>query len=75
MEVLERASERKFLAVASLDPTVPYWIRNRLELARLYRGVGRVEDARAIEADLLKLLALADSDHPVVRELRQPRES
>ena len=43
-------------------------------MARLYRRVGRAEDALVIEADLLKLLALADADHPILRELKQIRE-
>jgi tetratricopeptide (TPR) repeat protein len=68
IEVLERASERKFQAVIN-NNSGPYWLRSRFELARLYRSVGRVEDARAVEADLRKLLALADADHPILLEL------
>jgi hypothetical protein len=46
-------------------------MRNRLDLAKLYRSVGRVEEARAIEAELSKLLALADADHPILLELKR----
>jgi tetratricopeptide (TPR) repeat protein len=69
IEILERASERKFLAAVALDRGVPYWMRNRLDLAVLYRNVGRVKEARAIESDLSRLLKLADPDHPIRREL------
>jgi tetratricopeptide (TPR) repeat protein len=75
VEVLERASEQRLPAITSLDPGVPYWMRNRLGLARLYRRVGAVKDALAIEADLLRLLALADADHPILRELQELRKS
>jgi len=69
IEILERASERKFLAAVSNDSAVPYWMRNRLDLAKLYRHAGRIKDAQAIEADLSKLLTLADPDYPIRREL------
>jgi len=68
IQVLERASERKYQAVID-GATGAHWMRNRLDLAKLYRSVGRVEEARATEADLRRLLALADSDHPIRREL------
>ena len=70
IQVLERASERKFQAVID-GATGAYWMRNRLDLAKLYRRVGRVEEARAIETDLLKVLALADADHPMLLELKR----
>jgi hypothetical protein len=44
---------------------MPFWIFARDRLARLYRGMGRTEDAEPIEAELQTLLALADGDHPV----------
>ncbi len=42
------------------------------QLARLYRKSGEAR-AREIEARLLKLLAAADADHPLVLELRSRR--
>ena len=66
IQILERRPERREAAFAG---GAAYWHRNRLQLARLYRRVGRVEEARATEADLLRLLALADPDHPIRREL------
>jgi hypothetical protein len=56
--------------------TGAYWLRNRFALAKLYRGIGRVEDARVVEVELLALLALADADHPILLELqRLPKAS
>src|SRR5206468_9014949 len=55
--------------------TGAYWLRDRLELAKLYRGAGRVADAQVVEADLLKLLALADPDHPILLEVRRLQHS
>src|SRR5262249_5188619 len=44
-------------------------LRVREELANLYGRVGRNEDARAVESELLTLLAVADDDHPIKRRL------
>ena len=68
VQVLEQASHTKYLS--ALSPSGAYWMRNRNRLARLYRKVGRESEARAIEADLLKLLALADDDHPILTSLK-----
>jgi hypothetical protein len=46
------------------------WLHGRAQLARLYRKNGQDEKAREVEAQLLKLLALADADYPLVKELR-----
>jgi hypothetical protein len=43
--------------------SVTWWMRGRAELARLYRKNGQIREAEAIEAHLLKLLAVADADH------------
>jgi tetratricopeptide (TPR) repeat protein len=49
--------------------SVNLWVRASAHLARLYRKSGQEDEARAIEARLLKLLAAADADHPLVAEL------
>ena len=49
---------------------VDRWPRDRAQLARLYRKNGQEAEARAIESHLLKLLAVADADHPLLGELR-----
>jgi hypothetical protein len=49
------------------------WVRASAQLARLYRKDGQEPEAQAIEARLIKLLAAADQDHPLVIELRGRR--
>ena len=49
------------------------WLRANAQLARLYRKSGEEAKAREIEARLLKLLAAADADHPLVLELHGRR--
>jgi tetratricopeptide (TPR) repeat protein len=65
-------------AIAVLEATAPRqvgdwagadWLQNREYLARLYRQVGRISEAQAIEVELVTLLAVADEDHPIKRRL------
>jgi hypothetical protein len=46
-------------------------MRNQLLLADIYRQVGRAEDARVVERDLLQALAAADPDYPMLVDLKQ----
>jgi serine/threonine-protein kinase len=46
------------------------WMNARAQLANLYHRVGREAEARALEDHLLKLLAVADPDHPLLLEVR-----
>jgi hypothetical protein len=46
------------------------WLTSNARLARLYRESGQEPKARVIEERLLKLLAVADTDHPLLKELR-----
>ena len=60
--------------VAVTTSNTPHrWLRAVAQLARLYRKNGKEAKARAIEAQLMKLLAHADADHPLVLELRGRR--
>jgi Domain of unknown function (DUF1897) len=45
-------------------------MRGRAQLAALYRKNGQIREAEAVEAQLLKLLAVADADYPLLLELR-----
>lgn len=45
------------------------WIRLRLKLSQVYRLSGRNRDAQLVEHELLGLLALADRDFPLRRQL------
>jgi serine/threonine-protein kinase len=66
IQVLENRTER---CTAAGSGSGPFWLRNRLQLAQLYRRAGRVNDARAVEAELSSLLSFADPDHPIKVEL------
>jgi hypothetical protein len=48
-----------------------YWIHARDELSDLYRQTNRIEESDTIDTELLKLLAVADSDHPVLARIRE----
>jgi hypothetical protein len=73
--VLENATKdrQRWMATIFDDGGVAlvYWIHARDELAELYRQTGRVEEAEAIDAELLKLLAVADREHPVLARIRE----
>ena len=56
--------------VLNMGTAVPPWFEHRALLARLYRAAGRESEARPIEEELRKLLAVADDDHPIVIQLR-----
>ncbi len=43
-------------------------------LAKIHREMGRDEDAQKIEKELRKRLALADADHPILRQLDRTEE-
>ncbi len=49
-------------------------MKTQLRLAQLYRKVGRHPEADEIEAELLRLLAYADPDHPMLVELKGSQE-
>ena len=67
IELLEEASEGLPIRVPFGSPSL--WLRLRWHLADLYRQAGRAEEAREIEDELRTLLALADEDHPILRQL------
>ncbi len=68
IQLLEEVSKISPLLVPRLGPAT-MWLRIKSQLAQLYRDEGRYEDARKIEDELRRLLALADSDHPILRQL------
>ena len=68
--VLRRALEKEaFLFIDQSVLTGPLWLKLRAQLSQLYREMGRDEDARKIENELRKRFALADPDHPILRQL------
>ena len=72
-QLLEEASEKKSFFFAQTLLNVPLWMELRLQLAQVYREMGRDEDAREIEEDLRKHLAYADADHPLLLQLDRIR--
>ena len=75
MQVLEQASSKKALLFAPYAGENPArWLRIRLTLAEIYREMGRDEDALKIEAELRSMLAYADADHPILRQLDRTKE-
>lgn len=76
LQVLEDASANRSLADINYGDggamyAAPYWMHDQMDLARLYRRMGRVKDAQKIEAEMRKLLAYADPDFPMLVELKQ----
>jgi tetratricopeptide (TPR) repeat protein len=77
LRILHNASEQK--ARSYREPMVGggmvagYWLVTELETANVYRKMGRVAEAEKLEAGLLKMLAYADADHPILRELQKRR--
>jgi len=65
--VLEATTPRQINDFAGAD-----WLQNREYLARLYRRIGRISEADAIDAELRTLLTVADDDHPIKRRLARP---
>jgi serine/threonine protein kinase/tetratricopeptide (TPR) repeat protein len=51
------------------------WLLVRDTLAELYLSTGRVADANRVDAELERLLAVADLDHPILRRLAERRHS
>jgi GH15 family glucan-1,4-alpha-glucosidase len=47
------------------------WMRCKLQLAGVYRKMGRTSDAAKLERELRKLLAYADPDHPILLALQR----
>ena len=50
------------------------WMRGQRHRAELLRTLGREPEAREIEAELRKLLAYADADHAILRDLNQQED-
>ena len=74
-EVLRAALEKEaFLFLDQSVLTAPLWLKLRGQLSQLYLKMGRYEDAREIEDELRRRLALADPDHPILRQLKQTKQ-
>src|SRR5262249_32029715 len=71
LKVLLRASQSKGKTFSCAGvPSGQWWLSDRLQLADLYRKMGRLSEAEQVENDLRKMLVYADADHPIVRALK-----
>ena len=66
--VLDEAAQA---APAPLLGAASFLLTVELRRAQVYRQLGRVEEAEQIEAGLRTLLAHADPDHVILRELKR----
>jgi hypothetical protein len=74
-QVLQAALEKEaFILLDQSVLTGPLWLKLQAQLSQLYREMGRDKDARKIEDKLRKRLALADTDHPILRQLNRTKE-
>ncbi len=75
----EKALEALQSASRERQRTHPFgkeaWMMVQLELARFYREHGRDQDADAIEVELRQLMAVAEPDFWLVRELDADRKA
>lgn len=69
IEILEAASQQGREIFAENPFNGDRWFPVRENLAMLYRRAGRIADAEAVESELLRLLEVADEDHPIKRRL------
>jgi hypothetical protein len=74
-QVLRAALEKEaFLLLDQSVLTGPLWLKLQAQLEQLYREMGRDKDARKVEDELRKRLALADPDHPILLQLDRTKE-
>jgi DNA-binding winged helix-turn-helix (wHTH) protein/tetratricopeptide (TPR) repeat protein len=72
LRVLQRAAAGKGKVSPCIGPFGgAWWLRDELQLADLYRKMGRMPEAERVENELRKMLIYADADHPILRELQK----
>jgi len=74
LRVLRQASDAKGKAYNCLSGgpmNGVWWLADELQLADLYRKMGRVSEAEQVEDELRKMVIYADADHPIVLELKK----
>jgi len=69
---LEIASEMRELVWSESSP---FHLRVQARLVQIYQELGQFEDADAVEAELLEALQFADEDHPILRLIREQRNT
>jgi tetratricopeptide (TPR) repeat protein len=69
LEVLEATSATRIWATPLELTYQAFWLRNQGRLSDYYHRLGREKDARQLDQQLRKLLAIADPDHPILLQL------
>jgi len=67
IQVLKESTQQK---AGAYPASGFFWLRNQWRLAQFHRELGQETEAQAIETELQKLLVYADSDHPIVSQLK-----
>ena len=73
IQVLEVASQAKSIAYENAGSTGHLWLKVQWRLSQLYRKLGHNQEAERVEAELLKILAYADEDHPILLQLKSQK--
>ena len=70
LETLEATSGTRMWCLGPVSENGgAFWLRNQARLSAYYHRLGREPEARKIDDQLRKLLAVADPDHPILRQL------
>ncbi len=73
LRVLEEAAHRTLPNRNDLLAGAFGRFRVQARLASEYRKLGRIDEAEAIEDEVLDMLKYADADHPIVRQIRESK--
>jgi tetratricopeptide (TPR) repeat protein len=69
LHVLESASHQRVRAYVRPRPSGYFWLRIEVALAKLYRKLGKIEQAQTTENKLRRTLSEADMEHPILTKL------
>jgi tetratricopeptide (TPR) repeat protein len=69
LHVLESASHQRVRAFVRPRPSGYFWLRIEVALAKLYRKLGKIEQAQSTENKLRWTLSEADPEHPILTKL------
>jgi tetratricopeptide (TPR) repeat protein len=72
LEVLEATSGTRLWTTPAMTTYQAFWLRDQARLSAYYHRLGRQAEARKIDDQLRKLLAVADPDDPILRQLNGP---
>lgn len=76
LRVLEQASRDRLVNIHTMYSIYGvFWLRIQAHLAKRYREMGKMDNSRKIEEQLRRLLAYADPEFSIVRQLRNKTAS